>query len=216
MFIPTVRAASLLAALACLAAAAQAQPPGPTAERVDRYLSRLTTLRAGFEQEVLDSTGSVREEASGTLAIAKPGRFRWDYRKPSEQLLVSDGRTLWLYDAELEQVTVRKADQALSATPASLLSGQGNASESFEVADAGSADGYEWALLKPRLGDTDFREVRLGFRNGRLERMELVDRLGQTTRIRFTDVEINPVLTDGLFDFKPPPGVDVVGSAGAP
>lgn len=216
MFMMTTRAASLLAALACLAAAAQAQPPGPAAERVDRYLSRLTTLRAGFEQEVLDATGAVREQASGTLAIAKPGRFRWDYREPSEQLLVSDGRTLWLYDAELEQVTVRKADQALSATPASLLSGQGKASESFEVADAGRAEGVEWALLTPRLGDTDFREVRLGFRDGGLERMELVDRLGQTTRIRFTKVEINPVLADGLFDFRPPPGVDVVGSAGAP
>ena len=216
MFIPTVRAATVLAALACLTTTAQAQPPESAAERVDRYLSRLTTLRAGFEQEVLDATGAVREEAAGTLAIAKPGRFRWDYRKPSEQLLVSDGRTLWLYDAELEQVTVRKADQALSATPASLLSGQGRASESFEVADAGRAEGFEWALLTPRLGDTDFRAVRLGFRNGGLERMELVDRLGQTTRIRFTDVELNPTLADGLFDFKPPPGVDVVGSAGAP
>jgi outer membrane lipoprotein carrier protein len=216
MFMATVRAASLLAALACLAAVAQAQPTESAAERVDRYLSRLATLRAGFEQEVLDATGAVREEASGTLAIAKPGRFRWDYHKPSEQLLVSDGRTLWLFDAELEQVTVRKADQAVSATPAALLSGQGRASESFDVADGGRAEGLEWALLTPRLGDTDFRAVRLGFRNGGLERMELVDRLGQTTRIRFTDVEINPTLADGLFDFKPPPGVDVIGSTGAP
>ncbi|MBS1200813.1 MAG: Outer rane lipoprotein carrier protein LolA [Proteobacteria bacterium] len=216
MLNPIARASVALAALVLVAAPARSQPAEAAAERVDRYLSRLATLRAGFQQEVLDASGAVREEAAGSLAVSKPGRFRWDYRTPSEQVLVSDGKTIWLYDVELEQVTVRKADQALSATPASLLSGKGKASESFVVADGGHADGYEWALLTPRLEDTDFRQVRLGFRDGALERMDLVDRLGQTTRIRFTDVELNPALADNLFGFKPPPGVDVVGSAGSP
>lgn len=204
----------LLLAFASLAGAAPAQGAGTAAERVDRYLAGLTTLRAGFLQEVLDASGAVREQAAGSLVVSRPGRFRWDYRTPSPQLLVSDGKTVWLYDVDLEQVTVRKADQALSATPASLLSGRGRASETFSIADGGRADGCDWALLTPRLQDTDFRELRLGFNDGGLQRMELVDRLGQTTRIRFTDVELNLPLPAGLFDFEPPAGVDVVGSPG--
>lgn len=186
------------------------------AERVDRYLSGVETLRADFSQEVLDAAGMLREEAAGTLAMQKPGRFRWDYRTPSPQLLVSDGKTVWLYDMDLEQVTLRKADQALSATPASLLSGRGKVSDSFTAIDGGRVDGLEWVVLTPRLDDTDFREFRLGFSQGQPARMELTDRLGQVTRIRFSSVELNPQLPDGLFTLDIPAGVDVVGSAGSP
>jgi outer membrane lipoprotein carrier protein len=183
-------------------------------ERVDGFLSALHTLRGSFQQEIVDATGAVRDVASGTLAIQKPGRFRWDYQNPSPQLLVSDGRTIWLYDEELEQVTVRKADDTLSATPASLLSGRGKASDRFTVAAGEPRDGLEWTVLTPRLEDTDFREVRLGFRGDALQRMELEDRLGQTTRIAFSDLQRNVELSPDLFTFDPPPGVDVVGSAG--
>jgi len=186
------------------------------AQRVDRYFSGLQTLRATFHQEVTDSTGTVREVADGTLAIQKPGRFRWAYDSPSPQLLVSDGRTIWLYDEELEQVTVRKAGEALGATPASLLAGRDKASDAFEAVQGAARDGLEWVDLAPRRQDTDFRIVRLGFAGDQLRRMELEDRLGQTTRIEFSDVVSNPTLPPGLFDFQPPPGVDVVGSAGGP
>lgn len=181
---------------------------------MDRYFAGLRTLRAAFHQEMIDSTGAVREVAGGTLAVQKPGRFRWEYRQPSPQLLVSDGRTLWLYDEELEQVTVRKAGETLGATPAALLSGRDRATDAFLAADAEPRDGLEWVSLTPRHGDTDFREVRLGFAGKELRRMELDDRLGQTTRIEFSDVVLNPTLAPGLFDFEPPPGVDVVGSGG--
>lgn len=198
----------------CLVALpAAAGDDAAAARRVDRYLAGITTLRADFHQQVRDATGAVRETADGTVDLEKPGRFRWDYRKPSEQLLVSDGHTIWLYDVDLQQVTVRAADQAMSATPAMLLSGEGRVSESFGIKDGGTSDGLEWALLTPRLGDTDFREVRLGFRDGGLVRMELQDRLGQTTQIDFSAVEMNPRLPAGLFEFTPPPDVDVVGSA---
>jgi outer membrane lipoprotein carrier protein len=199
--------------LACLALSPLAGAES-AAGRVDRYLSALQTLRGSFQQEIVDATGSVREVAGGTLAIQKPGRFRWDYRTPSPQLLVSDGRTIWLYDEELEQVTVRKADDTLSATPASLLSGRGKASERFTIAAGEPNDGLEWTVLTPRLEDTDFSEVRLGFEGDVLRRMELEDRLGQTTRIAFSDLERNVELSPDLFTFQPPPGVDVVGSAG--
>lgn len=206
----------IAAALALyLALPAVAQPGASASERLDRYLDGLTTLRADFQQEVLDASGALREQAAGRLAIAKPGRFRWDYRTPSEQLLVSDGRTVWLYDVDLEQVTRRAADKSLSATPAMLLSGQGKVSDTFSVAEGARAEGLEWVILTPRLGDTDFREVRLGFRGKQLERMDLADRLGQVTRIRYTAIEMNPELPADLFRFEVPPGVDVVGTAAA-
>jgi outer membrane lipoprotein carrier protein len=203
----TVVAAACLLALPVLA-----QGQARDVERVQRYVERLSTLRAEFRQQVLDDTGSVREEAQGTLMLQKPGRFRWEYRSPSEQLLVSDGSTVWLYDVDLDQVTVRDVGQSLSTTPAMLLSGQGSVAEAFTVSDGGQAEGMDWVELTPKLDETDFREVRLGFRGRELERMELVDRLGQTTRIQFLDVERNPKLPPDSFTFVPPPGVDVVGS----
>ncbi len=181
--------------------------------RVQDYVAALRTLRAEFRQEVSDASGAVREQADGVLALAKPGRFRWDYRNPSEQLLVSDGETVWLYDVDLAQVTVRSVGQSLSNTPAMLLSGTGNVDETFDVKADGSADGLDWVQLEPKLDDTDFRSVRLGFAGKELLRMELSDRLGQTTRIQFTRIERNPVLEPGLFSFTPPAGVDVVGAA---
>ena len=208
------RSAASLAAFALTFAAlvpsAGAEPP---AERVDRYLSGLESLRGAFQQEIVDAAGTVRETAQGTLALQKPGRFRWDYRSPSPQLLVSDGRTIWLYDEELEQVTVRAAGETLTATPASLLSGRDKASDRFTVTPGAARDGIEWFVLTPRVADTDFREVRLGFLGDALLRMELEDRLGQTTRIAFSDLQPNVKLPPDLFAFEPPPGVDVVGSA---
>jgi outer membrane lipoprotein carrier protein len=206
--------AAVLAACLLAAPAVAAAEAGDIA-RVQRYVDRLSSLRAEFRQQVLDSSGTVRDEAEGTLLLQKPGRFRWEYRSPSEQLLVSDGSTVWLYDVELEQVTVRDVGQSLSTTPAMLLSGQGTVSESFTAADGGGAGGLDWVDLAPKLDDTDFRQVRLGFSGRELVRMELVDRLGQTTRIQFRDIERNPKLTPDAFTFVPPAGVDVVGSAAA-
>lgn len=204
-------------ALLCLLFIVPAALAAESAEaRVDRYLAGLQTLRAEFAQQVLDPQGELRERADGTLTLQKPGRFRWDYREPAGQLLVSDGKTLWLYDEELEQVTVRAVSDSLSTTPAMLLAGQGRVGDSFKVEDLGTADGLELVGLVPLRGDTDFRGVRLGLRGGELARMELVDRLGQTTVIDFTGIERNPVLPAGFFTFEPPAGVDVVGSAARP
>jgi outer membrane lipoprotein carrier protein len=196
-----------------LAAAGAAQAEARDIERVQSYVERLSTLRADFRQEVLDASGAVREQAEGTLLLQKPGRFRWEYHSPSEQLLVSDGNTVWLYDVDLEQVTVRSIGDSLSTTPAMLLSGQSRVDESFTASDGGQADGLDWVQLIPKLEDTDFRSLRLGFRGGELARMDLTDRLGQRTRIEFLAVERNRVLPPAAFKFVPPPGVDVVGSA---
>ena len=203
----------LAAGAGWLAAAGAARAESRDIERVQSYVERLSTLRADFRQEVLDAAGAVREQAEGTLLLQKPGRFRWEYRRPSEQLLVSDGTTVWLYDVDLEQVTVRRIGDSLSTTPAMLLSGQSRVDESFTASDGGQADGLDWVQLIPKLEDTDFRSLRLGFRGGELARMDLTDRLGQRTSIEFRAVERNPVLPPAAFTFVPPPGVDVVGSA---
>jgi outer membrane lipoprotein carrier protein len=182
-------------------------------QRLDRYLSGVTALRAEFRQEVSDTEGRVREHASGTLTLQKPGRFRWDYLEPAGQVLVSDGATLWLYDEELEQVTVRPVSQTLSTTPAMLLTGQGRVGDAFEVEDDADSGGLDWIALTPRRQDTDFRRVRLALRGGELVRMELTDRLGQVTAIDFSGIQRNPAVPAELFRFEPPPGVDVVGAA---
>ena len=188
---------------------------GPSADtlaatRVDGFLGQLTSLSAEFQQVVTDAHGRVLERAEGTMTLARPGRFRWDYRVP-EQLIVSDGVTVWLYDVELEQVTVRAAGEALAGTPAMLLAGEGDLSNEFEITDAGQQDGLDWSRLTPRRPDGDFRELRLGFAGRELRRMTFFDRLGQTTELELLQVERNPRFDSSLFKFVPPPGVDVVG-----
>lgn len=210
-----IAAAALLLAAPQPAHAADPAADRAAGQRVDRYLEGLTTLRAEFTQQLVDKDGEVRDESSGTMALAKPGRFRWDYRQPAEQLLVSDGRSVWLYDADLEQVTVRPVGESLSTTPAMLLAGKGGAAETFEARDGGRGGDLEWVVLTPRRAESDFASVQLGFRGSELERLDLQDRLGQTTRISFARIERNPRLAPSLFSFEPPPGVDVVGAPAA-
>ena len=193
---------------------AAASADAAAAARVDGFLGQLTSLRAEFRQVVTDSHDQVLERAEGTMTLARPGRFRWDYRVP-EQLIISDGVTVWLYDVELEQVTVRAAGEALAGTPAMLLAGDADLDGEFEITDAGAQDGLEWSLLVPRRPDSDFRDLRLGFAGKELRRMTLHDRLGQTTELELHDIRRNPRVDESQFTFKPPPGVDVVGRAAA-
>ncbi len=206
----------LLVAAAATAATAAADPAADAtaARRVQSALGDLSSLRAEFRQSVTDAQGRLIEEAEGTMALARPGRFRWDYRVP-EQVIVSDGRTIWFHDVELEQVTIRAAADTLEGTPAMLLAGRGELTKEFAITDAGEQDGLAWSLLTPRRTDGDFRELRLGFAGGKLRRMMLLDRLGQVTRLEFTRIERNPRLDAGQFTFVPPAGVDVVGRAPA-
>lgn len=207
-------AALLIGSLAIAPALAAPTTDAAAASRVEGFLDRLTSLRADFRQTVTDAHGRVLERAEGTMALARPGRFRWDYRVP-EQLIVSDGVTVWLYDIELEQVTVRPAGEALAGTPAMLLAGEADLGDEFEITHAGLEDGLEWSLLTPRRPDSDFRDLRLGFQGTELRRMTLHDRLGQTTELELLNIVRNPRIDDHLFSFKPPPGVDVVGRAPA-
>ena len=176
----------------------------------------LTGLEAGFKQVLRDSRGQVAEQSSGTLKVSRPDRFRWDYAAPHAQVIVSDGKRLWLYDPDLEQVTVRALDQSLAGTPAMLLSGGGNLRDAFTVERVQQGgEGTFWVHLAPKRADTDFRRVRLGFRGDALQFMELEDKLNQTTVLEFTGLKRNPTLEASQFTFKAPPGADVIGDASA-
>lgn len=203
---------AFLAALLPCTAVADAAADARAAARLDAALDSLATLRAEFRQTVTDAGGELRESAEGSVSLARPGRFRWDYRQPA-QLIVSDGTTVWLYDEDLAQVTVRPAADSLAGTPALLLSGQADLAGAFQISDGGEEGGLAWSRLRPKDADGDFTELRVGVAGGELRRMTLRDKLGQTTELEFSRIERNPRFDADTFTFVPPPGVDVVGRA---
>ena len=188
-----------------------ASDPAAGQQKVESFLQGLQSLQAQFKQTLTDRNGLTVEQASGTLAIRRPDRFRWDYREPNEQVIVADGARIWLYDADLEQVTVRKLDDTWSATPAMLLSGEGNLQDNFSVTQSSQEGGIFWVRMQPKRDDTDFKWVRLGFEGNSLRFMQLADKLGQTTNLEFSQLERNPALDPSRFTFTVPPGADVIG-----
>jgi outer membrane lipoprotein carrier protein len=174
------------------------------------FLTQTQTVKARFAQMVLDKNGKQLQQAQGTMQFSRPGKFRWDYQKPYEQVIVGDGSRLWIYDKDLNQVTVRKLDRALGASPAALLSGSNDLERDYTLSNAGADKGLEWLEAMPKSRDTVFERVRMGFGKSGLEAMELRDQFGQTTVITFADVERNPRIAAEVFRFTPPQGADVI------
>jgi outer membrane lipoprotein carrier protein len=183
------------------------------ADMLRHFLDETQTLRATFHQELHGADDDVLELATGSLAIRRPGHFSWHYAQPIDQLLVADGQNLWIYDAELEQATVAPLDDAAPASPAMLLSGEAKLDTEFDVLETFDAESLSWVRLAPKPAGTDFKEVLIGFRDGQLNQLRLLDSLDQVTTLEFFDLEINPVLADAVFEFEPPSGVDVIGEA---
>jgi outer membrane lipoprotein carrier protein len=207
---------TLAASLLCAALALLVPPASfasPTSE-VEKYLNGLATWSADFKQTIDDGHGKVVRSAAGKLYLQKPGKFRWDYSEPSEQLILADGKQIWFYDKDLQQANVRSMDASLANTPAVLLSGGGSLSSQFDVTALPPSDGLEWYQLIPKHSDTDFQLVRIGFRSGDLASMFLADKLNQVTQLTFTNSKRNAKFAPDLFTFVPPPGVDVIGRAG--
>lgn len=201
----------LVTASAVLAAAAShAAPNEPAAGRIDAWLATIETLDGRFEQQLLDEAGELLGASQGTMTLKRPGRFVWHYTAPSELLVVSDGERIYSYDVELENVTVMRQAEAMSASPAQLLAGAGSVSDGFEVRSAWRSENYDWFELVPREGEQDFRVVRLGFDDDALVAMELHDQLGQVTRIAFLELRHNVPVADDRFAFVVPDGVDVI------
>lgn len=202
---------------ACLAAGAIAgagEPGSPSAEGralIEEFVGGVETMQGRFEQSLVDANDRVVETSAGSFEIARPGRFRWSYSEPYEQLLVADGRNVWSYDVDLAQVTVKPQAQALGSTPALLLGGADEVLEDFAVVDSFEDRGTTWVRLVPEEAESSFTSVELGFTGGRLSRMIFADNLEQTTLVALFDVQLNEPLDPSRFEFKPPPGVDVVG-----
>jgi outer membrane lipoprotein carrier protein len=175
------------------------------------FMRETRTLRADFVQTVYDRAGQIRQQSAGTMEFLRPGRFRWSYEKPFEQLIVGDGAKLWVYDRDLKQVTVKKLPEALGSSPAALLAGDNEIEKFYDLVDSGSQDGLGWLTATPKTRDTPFESIRMGFNGAELKVMELKDNFGGRTVIRFERIERNPRLAPERFRFTVPAGVDVVG-----
>ena len=233
---PVARLLSLLLALAAPLAAAAAAPAPPAAPAtggptpLDKYLDNLRTLRTSFVQTLADPHGREIDRANGTLIVQRPGKFSWDiHPQPvagnaaaanptpaggggAGQLMVCDGVNLWFYDRDLQQVTVKAVDAALSATPAMLLSGAVDVRKSFAISPVGVREGLDWVLVEPNGTQADFRRALFGFEHGDLQRMILEDKLDQTATIIFQKIERNGPVRTAEVSFTPPVGVDVIGT----
>ncbi len=197
-----------------IAACALALPLLAHAGGVDRlkgFIAGAKTAEADFTQTVADKNGRVTQQASGRMAFARPGKFRWDYNKPYEQVIVGDGVKLWLYDTDLEQVTVKSLDDVIAGTPAALLAGDNAIEKYFALKDAGVADGLEWLDATPKTRDTSFERIRMGFKGDLLMQMELFDTFGQRTTLKLTKMVRNPAIPASRFTFTPPKGADIIG-----
>ena len=210
---------AVLLALLGFSATALAQSK-EAATPLDSYLRDLKTLRAEFLQTLSDAHGKETDRSTGTLIIARPGKFSWEIHPQSEsgastgagQLMVCDGTNLWFLDRDLQQVTVKPVDAALTATPAMLLSGAVDLRKNFKISPAGERTGLTWVLVEPTGTEADFRSALFGFADGQLKRMILEDKLGQTATLMFQKAVRNGLVSPAEVSFTPPPNVDVIGT----
>ena len=181
-------------------------------DNLKSFTSGLKGLDGQFTQQVYDTKGKLKETSSGRVALSAPRLFRWEYAKPYPQLIVADGKKVWVYDPYLQQVTVRGQGSEEQNSPLSALIDPAKLDQQFNVSESGSADGLQWLTLTPKNeGDASFQSARLGFGDGGLTRMEVLDAVGQNTKISFSGWKRNPAFAAGTFKYTPDKGVDVVG-----
>ena len=195
----------LLTALLAVAVPAWAD----AVDTLKSFVQDVKSGRAAFTQTVTSPDGAKKRTTQGNFAFSRPGRFRFEYDKPFEQLIVADGQKVWLYDPDLNQVTVRPMSQALGATPAALLAG-GALEKDFQLKAMADRDGLQWAEAVPREKDSQFQSVRVGFRGGALAALEILDNFGQKSLLNFSQVQSNAVVPADDFRFTPPQGADVL------
>jgi len=195
--------------LSAVVTSASAQPDAGGIATLEAFLNGVHTLTADFKQEIWNAE-ELQQTDTGSLSMKRPNRFRWTSHQPTELTIVADGERLWIYDVELAQVTVTPFDDTIGSSPAMLLSGGRDVREEFEVVQAYPADGLDWVELEPK-GSSDFSSVSIGFSGTEPRRLELVDGLGQVTRIELDNLVVNPEIGDDVFELEVPAGVDVNG-----
>jgi outer membrane lipoprotein carrier protein len=177
-------------------------------QRLRAYLTDLRTLSSEFRQITLASDGGRTLESRGTLYLKRPGRFRWEYRSPTEQIIVADGKRVWLHDVELDQISHQSQGSALGGTPAQLLASEDPIEDHFRVQPWDAGDEREWVELQPREKEGQVVKIRIGFDGEDLDTLLMEDAFGQITRFSFTKTRRNPRLDDDLFRLERPIGGD--------
>ncbi|MFL6663524.1 MAG: outer membrane lipoprotein chaperone LolA [Rhizobacter sp.] len=195
--------------VAGLLAAAAGAARADAVDTLKDFVTQVKSGHAAFTQTVTSPDGAKKKTSSGTFDFARPNRFRFAYAKPFEQLIVADGQKVWVYDADLNQVTARKFSQALGATPAALLAG-GSLEKDFDLAPLPSKDGLEWAQATPKAKEGAFQSVRIGFKGRDLAAVEITDGFGQRSLLQFTQFAANAPVSPELFKFVVPKGADVI------
>jgi outer membrane lipoprotein carrier protein len=201
--------ASLIASASfCIAGLAQAS----ALDQLKAFASGTKSAKGEFTQQQLGKAknGKATPVSSGSFVFARPGKFIWTYQKPYEQVLQADGEQLYVYDKDLNQVTVRKLGNALGSSPAAILFGSNNLEQNFTLSEAGERDGLEWLNAVPKAKDTTFEQISIGLKGGVPVAMELKDNFGQTSVLKFTSFQRNPQLSAQQFKFEAPKGADVV------
>ncbi|WEN13914.1 outer membrane lipoprotein chaperone LolA [Rhodanobacter sp. AS-Z3] len=206
-FMLVLSATVLMLSLGTVAQAAT----GPARARLDAFATGLHSLTGNFSQTLTDINGSASKNSSGTLALQAPRQFRWDTMKPYQQTIVADGSRVWLYDPELEQVTVRIQSSEESHSPLTVLTDIKQIDKDFKVVEQGEHDGLQWLRLSSTAKDPQFDYADLGFDANGLARMKFRDQLGSTTDIRFSNWQRNAPIPPATFNFVPPKGADVIG-----
>jgi len=184
------------------------------AQRLAEALKNMDNLSADFHQTLRDEDKKIVQQSSGTLALQRPGKFAWNYLKPFEQRIVADGKELWIYDVELDQVTVKPMDTGLANAPIMILMKQSDVSDQFDISEVGQRKFLYWIELKPHDKGLEYTDIYIGLEDGRVKAMELQDRFGQSTQIVFDNLRLGVVHNPATFKFEPPPGVDVYGVGG--
>jgi outer membrane lipoprotein carrier protein len=192
---------------------ASAQQTAVGLERLEAFLDQVHSLTASFKQELWSEDERLLQTDTGSLSLKRPNRFRWTYDAPAELVIVADGAQLSIYDKELAEVTVTPFDDTVGASPAVLLSGDRNVREDFEVVQSYTLDALDWLKLEPKSA-SDFSSISIGFKGTDPRRLELVDGLGQITRVELDNLVVNPDIDDDVFRLDVPPGVDVNGNDG--
>ncbi|HWS73592.1 MAG TPA: outer membrane lipoprotein chaperone LolA [Quisquiliibacterium sp.] len=207
---PFLRAISFTAAAVLVGLRPRAARAQGAIDQLRQFAAEARSARGEFTQRTLRGAGQTAQTATGRFAFSRPGRFRWEVLKPFEQLMVADGERVYFYDRDLAQVTVRKLASSLGASPAAILFGSNDLEKSFTLADAGPSDGLDWLDAKPKSTDAGFDHIRIGFRGGLPEAMEVRDAFGRTTVFTFRAIERNAAVPADAFRFVAPKGADVI------
>jgi outer membrane lipoprotein carrier protein len=178
-------------------------------KQLKAFLAASKSLTADFKQVLIDEAGNPVQTSYGVFYLQRPGKFRWDYRKPFQQQIVSNSGKVWFYDTDLEQVTIKKLDESLGSTPALLLSGDVSLEDNYTMEQQGVDGDMQWVKLLPKNTESSFKYILIGLNKGSLGGMELSDNFGQLTRIYFSNVVLNPPIKQTVFQFQAPKGVDV-------